>query len=107
MHPVEESLLLTRRHLLARTAPGLAALASLLGSESPAAGPPRREYANALSGLPHFKPRAKRIIYLFQSGAPSQLDLFDHKPGLKDRFAQNLPDSIRMGQRLTGMTATQ
>lgn len=56
---------------------------------------------------PHFAPKAKRAIYLFQSGAPSQMDLFDHKPLLKDRFGQDLPDSIRQGQRLTGMTAGQ
>jgi hypothetical protein len=55
----------------------------------------------------HFPARAKRIIYLFQSGAPSQIDLFDHKPKLKDLFARELPDSVRRGQRLTGMTATQ
>jgi hypothetical protein len=87
----------TRRHFLTRSAVGLAALASL-GEAGHGAEP-------AL--LPRIKPKAKRVIYLFQSGAPSQLDLFDHKPGLKARFAAELPDSIRMGQRLTGMTATQ
>ncbi|MSR54542.1 MAG: DUF1501 domain-containing protein [Gemmataceae bacterium] len=61
----------------------------------------------SLAAEPHFKPTAKRVIYLFQSGAPSQLDLFDHKPKLKDLFAKELPDSIRRGQRLTGMTAKQ
>jgi hypothetical protein len=55
----------------------------------------------------HHAPRAKRIIYLFQSGAPSQLDLFDHKPGLKAHDGIELPDSVRMGQRLTGMTSGQ
>jgi hypothetical protein len=60
-----------------------------------------------LPGLPHYLPRAKRVIYLFQSGAPSQLDLFDYKPGLEQKRATELPDSIRMGQRLTGMTASQ
>jgi hypothetical protein len=84
----------TRRTFLTRSA-GLAALASLLGNEA------------ALGNEPHFKPTAKRIIYLFQSGAPSQLDLFDHKPKLKDLFGTDLPDSIRRGQRLTGMTSTQ
>ena len=63
--------------------------------------------AGGLAGLPHRLPTAKRVIWLFQSGAPSQLDLFDHKPGLADRRATELPDSIRQGQRLTGMTATQ
>ncbi|HVI71045.1 MAG TPA: DUF1501 domain-containing protein, partial [Pyrinomonadaceae bacterium] len=57
--------------------------------------------------VPHFAPKAKRVIYLFQSGAPSQLDLFDPKPGLEKYRGQNLPDSIRQGQRLTGMTAYQ
>lgn len=57
--------------------------------------------------LPHFPPTAKRVIYLFQHGAPSQLDLFDYKPALAARRGEDLPDSIRQGQRLTGMTAFQ
>jgi len=57
--------------------------------------------------LPHFPPTAKRVIYLFQHGAPSQLDLFDYKPNLTARRGEDLPDSIRQGQRLTGMTAFQ
>jgi hypothetical protein len=77
---------------------GAAALASLLAGESGAA---------SLPGLPHFAPKAKRIIYLFQHGAPSQLDLFDHKPALAKLRGQDLPASVRMGQRLTGMTAFQ
>ncbi len=90
----------TRRHFFGRSAHGLgiAALASLLGEELPAAG---------LPGLPHFAPRAKRVVYLFQSGAPSQLDTFDYKPGLQKLRGQDLPDSVRQGQRLTAMTATQ
>ena len=60
-----------------------------------------------LQRLPHFAPKAKRVIYLFQNGAPSQLDLFDYKPMLNERFGEDLPASIRMGQRLTGMTADQ
>jgi len=55
----------------------------------------------------HHKPKAKRVIYMFQSGAPSQMDLFDPKPDLGERFSENLPDSIRMGQRITGMTSGQ
>ena len=55
----------------------------------------------------HHKPKAKRIIYMFQSGAPSQMDLFDPKPDLGERFSEDLPDSIRMGQRITGMTSGQ
>ncbi len=58
-------------------------------------------------GLPHFPPRAKRLIYLHMNGAPSQLDLFDYKPGLKDHFDKDLPDSVRNGQRITTMTSGQ
>jgi hypothetical protein len=92
---------MTRRHFFSRTSTGIgiAALASLLPDELRADG--------GLPGLPHFPPKAKRIIYLFQSGAPSQLDLFDYKPKLKDLRATELPASIRQGQRLTGMTAAQ
>ncbi len=57
--------------------------------------------------LPHFAPKAKRVIYLFQNGAPSQLELFDYKPMLEKMHGEDLPASIRMGQRLTGMTANQ
>jgi hypothetical protein len=57
--------------------------------------------------LPHYAARAKRIIYLFQSGGPSQLDLFDYKPLLEKMNGEELPDSIRQGQRVTGMTAGQ
>jgi len=86
-----------RRQFLSRSAVGLGALASLLGEGQ----------AGESAPMPRVRPTAKRVIYLFQSGAPSQLDLFDYKPGLKDRFATDLPDSVRKGQRLTGMTATQ
>lgn len=58
-------------------------------------------------GLPHFEPKAKRIIYLHQSGAPSQLELFDFKPKLMEMFGEELPDSVRRGQRVTGMTSSQ
>jgi hypothetical protein len=105
MNPLQDTLLsLTRRHFFGRAATGigLAALASLLEGESRAA-----PETGGLPGLPHFTPRAKRVIYLFQSGAPSQMDLFDYKPRLHDLRGTELPDSIRMGQRLTGMTATQ
>jgi len=103
MSPLHErSLLTTRRHFFSRAATGIGvvALASLL--DEGRAG--ERETANS---LPHFKPKAKRVIYLFQSGAPSQIDLFDYKPKLEKLRAKELPDSVRMGQRLTGMTATQ
>ena len=78
------------------------ALASLLSEEGLAAG----ENRGALPGL-HFAPKAKRVIYLFQSGGPSQLDLFDPKPGLEGEFDKELPDSVRMGQRITTMTSGQ
>ena len=58
-------------------------------------------------GLPHFAPKAKRIIYLFQSGGPSQIELFDHKPRLMDFQGKDLPESIRNGQRLTTMASGQ
>ena len=115
MNPfLESQLLLTRRHFFGLSSWGLgtAALASLLEGDAAAAGPDQAAL-QALPGetglpeLPHFAPKAKRVIYLFQSGAPAQMDLFDHKPGLQERRAQQLPDSVRKGQRLTGMTATQ
>ena len=77
---------------------GAIALSKLLGDELPRGG---------LSGLPHFAPKAKRVIYLFQSGAPSQIELFDYKPKLQQLRGTDLPDSVRQGQRLTAMTATQ
>lgn len=89
---------------------GVAALASLLGQTATANDAPDNAQATpALGqpGLPHFTPRAKRVIYLYQSGAPSQLDLFDPKPGLETRRGENLPESIRQGQRLTTMTSGQ
>jgi hypothetical protein len=110
MGPISQvALSVTRRHFFGRAATGLgaAALASLLAEDAVAVAPPPREYADALTGLPHYPPKAKRVIYLFQSGAPSQLDLFDPKPGLEKLRGQELPESIRKGQRLTGMTATQ
>ena len=91
----------TRRQFLGRAGLGATALASMMHEDALAAG------NGGLPGLPHFAPKAKRIIYLFQSGAPSQLDLFDHKPQLLSRQGTDLPASIRQGQRLTGMTATQ
>ncbi len=80
---------------------GSAALTSLLGGNS------IESLMNGSSDLPHFSPKVKRVIYLFQSGAPSQLELFDYKPKLKEMFGQELPASIRGGQRVTGMTSNQ
>ena len=59
------------------------------------------------TGLPHFIPKAKRVIYLFQSGAPSQLDLFDYKPKLNEMFGEEVPKSVLGDQRLTGMSSGQ
>ncbi|MGN6436935.1 MAG: DUF1501 domain-containing protein, partial [Agriterribacter sp.] len=58
-------------------------------------------------GIPHFAPKAKRVIYLFQNGAPSQQELFDYKPKLREMTGQEIPPSVRGNQRLTGMTANQ
>jgi hypothetical protein len=107
--PLARSPLLSRRHFLSRGSLGLGALglASLLGDRMFGASLSAQPATGGLPGLPHFPAKAKRIIYLFQSGGPSQLDLFDPKPLLENLRATELPDSIRMGQRLTGMTATQ
>ena len=96
---------ITRRHFFGKLSAGIGsvALGSLLipdlfssnNEESP------------LRGIPHFAPKAKRIIYLFQNGAPSQLESFDYKPLLTQRAGEDLPASVRMGQRLTGMTSGQ
>jgi Protein of unknown function (DUF1501) len=103
---LEHGLNINRRRFLSRLSLGIgsAALGSLLIPDLFGGG---SEEELAMTGLPHFAPKAKRIIYLFQNGAPSQLDLFDYKPKLIEMFGEDLPASIRMGQRLTGMTADQ
>jgi uncharacterized protein DUF1501 len=95
----EQRLFMTRRHFFGRMAAGIgtAALGSLLNP-------------NLLAGTrhqTHFPARAKRVIYLFMAGGPSQMDLLDYKPTLEKLHETELPASIRMGQRLTGMTASQ
>jgi hypothetical protein len=106
----------SRRDFLTKTGLGLgtAALAQLFGRDLLAASPLSSDPlpsvftpSGALPGLPHFAPKAKRVICLFQSGGPSHLDLFDEKPVLATRFNEDLPDSIRRGQRITGMVASQ
>ena len=96
----------SRRDFLTRTSLGLGAvsLASLLNPGSLFAN---SSNTGGVLGQTHFAPRAKRVIYLFQSGGPSQLDLFDHKPLLNEMNGEELPESVRQGQRLTGMTAGQ
>ncbi|HMQ46855.1 MAG TPA: DUF1501 domain-containing protein [Saprospiraceae bacterium] len=114
-NPIEErSYLMNRRAFFSKASIGIgtAALASLMGTRC------FRPDENGLLqdagvlgggalGLTHFAPKAKRIIYLFQSGGPSQLELFDYKPLLNQRRGEDLPESIRQGQRLTGMTSGQ
>ena len=110
MNPhLEHNLAVTRRQFFGRAAAGIGplALASLLRDEGYGAGPESTAGAGGLAGLPHFAARAKRVIYMFQSGAPSQIDLFDHKPLLRRFHGEDLPDSVRKGQRITGMTSGQ
>lgn len=102
---IEHSLSINRRRFLSRLSLGVGsvALGSLLIPDLFG----KSEEDAIIAGLPHFAPKAKRIIYLFQNGAPSQLDLFDHKPLLQEMQGKDLPASIRNGQRLTGMTSDQ
>jgi len=97
----ESQLQLNRRHFFGKSAQGVgvAALASLLHEDLLAGG--KSEL------VPDFPAKAKRMIYLFQSGAPSQQDLFDHKPKLQDHFGEDLRKHVDMNQRITGMTANQ
>src|SRR5262245_38008391 len=101
MNPLDDFLTHSRRQFLARSSLGLAALTTLLNEGR------AEDHRDKPRGSPHFVPKAKRVIYLFQSGAPSEMDLFDWKPKLKDLRGTELPDSIRKGQRLTGMTSRQ
>ena len=104
---VEKSLAyqMNRRHFLSKSSLGLgaAALSSLISPSAAWANGPDK----GILGKPHFAPKAKRVIYLFMSGGPSQHDMFDHKPKLQEMNGQDLPESVRQGQRLTGMTANQ
>src|ERR671911_774050 len=100
MNPFEDAVLYeTRRQFFSRTARGLgvAALATMFG----------RDAAAAVPNLPHFAPKAKRAVYMHMLGGPPQQDLFDYKPGLKDWYDKDLPDSVRQGQRLTTMSSGQ
>src|SRR3989441_8753103 len=107
--PGETERILSRRAFLVRSSTGLGALAlssllnpQLFGAETSG----NLKSKGALKTL-HFPAKAKRVIYLFQSGAPSHLDLFDSKPKLEEKRGIDLPNSIRMGQRITGMTSGQ
>ena len=101
MNPIRESdLMMTRRQLFGRAALGLgtAALANVLGPDLLAKG--------QAPGT-HFAPKAKRVIYLFMSGGPSHHDLWDYKPKMREMFGKDLPEHVRDGQRITGMTSRQ
>jgi hypothetical protein len=106
----EQQRLLTRRQFFGRTAAGIgtAALASLLNPSlfAETVGGTLNQTGGILNAL-HFAPTAKRVIYLFMSGGPSHIDLFDHKPELQKLNGTELPGDVRMGQRITGMTSGQ
>ena len=101
--------LLTRRRFFGRAAAGLGgiALTSLLNESLFAAGGDPSVKNSVIQNALQFAPKAKRVIYLFMSGGPSHIDLFDYKPGLRAHHGQELPGSVRMGQRITGMTSGQ
>ena len=106
----ELDLHITRRQLFGLTARGIGvgALASLMGLEAAAAGAAERDpKTGGLIGLPHFAPKAKRVIFLHQSGGPSQLETFDYKPMLDKLQGTQIPDSVRNGQRITAQTMGQ
>jgi len=112
MNPIHDHIQsITRRHFFGRSAFGLgtAALAYLSAGSRGVAQNGGQEPAatGGLPGLPHFPPTAKRAIYLFMNGGPSQMDLFDYKPRMNEYFDSDLPESIRRGQRLTTMTSGQ
>lgn len=114
MDPIREAeLLMTRRHLFGKTALGIgtAALSRLLavgglGTIANLAMADQKGHGG-IPGMPSFAPKAKRVIYLFMSGGPSQLDMWDYKPKLNDLFDTDLPDEVRRGQRITTMTSGQ
>ena len=100
---------ISRRAFLGRSACHLGALglASLLDPRLFAAEAAATARQRGLAGLPHFQPRAKRVIYLFQSGGPAQMDLFDHKPHLRERAGEEVPKSVYPDERKTTMTSAQ
>jgi len=109
MNAREYARLMTRRHLFKQGAMGLgtAALATLMPDRLLAAPASNTAATGGLPSLPHFAPKAKRAIYLFMNGGPSQMDLFDYKPAMEPYFDRDLPDSVRRGQRLTTMSSGQ
>ena len=110
MDPLTEGhALFTRRQFFGRSALGLgtAALSSLLSRDGLFAAPPSRRGVPGLPELPHFAPKAKRVIYLFQNGAPSHVDLFDYQPALKQWHGRQIPDAVVGGKRFSTMTGDQ
>ncbi len=110
-HPlISHGLHMNRRNFLSKASIGIGglAMASMANPIKAFGNIEQNSNEGAIpEGIRHFAPRAKRVIYLFQSGGPSQHDLFDHKPLLQKMDGQELPDSVRNGQRVTGMTAGQ
>src|SRR5688572_5958168 len=107
MNPISErQLLINRRQFFGRSAIGIgtAALASLLNRDLLGATSDARSSSAGLAGFPNFAPKAKRVIYVMQSGAPPHVDLFDYKPQMAKYKGQELPKSVQMGQRLSTMT---
>lgn len=110
MNPMHEHMQAqTRRLFLRNSAIGLggAALSTLLPQRLLGAPGPGRSATGGLPDLPHFAPKARRVIYLFMAGGPSQMDMFDYKPAMQDWYDKDLPDSVRGDQRLTTMTSGQ
>lgn len=114
MNPLHEYWMsINRRQLLHGAASGglaflgTTALQQMLAAEAPVVNPSNETPKTNHLGLPHFLPKAKRVIYLYQEGGPSQIDTWDHKPELQDWFDRDLPESVRGTQRLTGMTSGQ
>ncbi len=110
MDPLTEGhALFTRRQFFGRSALGLgtAALSSLMSRDGLFAAPPSHRGVPGLPELPHFAPKAKRVIYLFQNGAPSHVDLFDYKPALKQWHGRQIPDAVVGGKRFSTMTGNQ
>ncbi|MDG1875308.1 MAG: DUF1501 domain-containing protein [Mariniblastus sp.] len=98
---------ITRRHFFSRAGIATAALSTLLGRDLFANDAINQEATGRVTRLPHFAPKARRVIYLFQSGGPSQLDLLDPKPQLKDRFGDEVPTSVYPDERKTTMSNAQ
>ncbi len=108
MNPIREYQdALTRRHFFGRAGVGLAALSTLLSDDLRGDDSIQRNAVGEMSRLPHFVPQARRVIYLFQSGGPSQIDLLDYKPGLKKRLGEEVPTSVYPDERKTTMSNAQ